>query len=348
MDRRTFLKTGGAAVATTATSAHQAVAQPAILSRTAPLLTVLGSHCEAGYLRDVADRFALKLRQASDDRIRLDFITVTDDGFAAVRDGRANAYFSAEADHIDHHPALTYFGNAASDTGLKADHYSTWLSAGGGQMHWDDLAYDFGIKTVAAAHTGRRNGLWCTDDLSSIADFSGRTLDGPKLTCRLGAALGLSARQTSADGASVVEAMMGATAVLAMNRAPNARIWFRNGFHPAGLVFGFGLARSLWDGMPQSDQALVNGVAFETFHSSVAEHNAHDQEVLPHLLNARGIRADTLPDDVRRAIAHVSDEHLRTICHEDGTASRVHDSFMTFRKTATGLEDPARTDSFVS
>lgn len=348
MDRRTFLKSSGAVAAATATTAaaDQALATPAVTGQTSdPIRTVLSGPFASGYLRDRADRLALRIAEISDNRIRLEFDTSGDDGFGAVAAGKADAYFATDAGQVGRHGVFAYVSGLPGDLGLSPEHFAMWLSAGGGQMHWDSAAAEFGIKALAAGHTGRRTGIWAKQDVTGIADLGGRSIASRVLAMQVANGLGLKGA-TDVD-ADIVEPLMGPTMAMATSVAGERSVWLRDGLNQNGLAVSFGLSLRLWERLPDADKALLTTVAGEAFHENVAEHDAHDREVAPHLFKPRGVRQLALPDDVQRGIRHVSQEVIEALAAQDPATSRIHESYMVFRKNVAGLPDPLHTAALV-
>ena len=345
MDRRSFLKSTSAAAAATATTvaAEQSLAAPAVTTAREEIRAALSPRFQTGYLRDRADRLALRLREISDGALRLEFEMTDDHGLDAVGRGAAVAYFGTEADHVAHHPALAYFSALPGAFGLTPEHFSTWLSAGAGQLHWDEAAAELGVKAFAAGHSGRQPGLWATTDDIALAALPDLTVSTSGIAKIVAGELGL--KVNGANIASdLVEPLAGTTAAMT---EMDHRIWYSNGFNHAGTALSLGVSRALWDRLLQSDQALLTSVATEAYHQAVAEHDAHDREVAPHLFAARNIARKQLPNDIARAISHVSSQVLVDLATQGSTVARIHESYMQFRSTVTGLAAPGRNPAAV-
>ncbi len=61
-----------------------------------------------------------------------------------------------------------------ASAGSAPQHLQTWISLGGGQALWDELAADLGIKPLLAAHTGSRSYLVATERIDSMSALAGR------------------------------------------------------------------------------------------------------------------------------------------------------------------------------
>ena len=227
MDRRSFLKSTSAAAAATATAvaAEQSLAAPAVTTARVEVRTALGPLFQSGYLRDRADRLALRLREISGGALLLEFEDADGSGLDAIGRGDAEAYFGSEADHVPHHPGMAYVSALPGEFGLSPEHFGTWLSAGAGQLHWDDFAAEFGVKAVAAGHSGRQPGLWAKADDVSLSAFQNTTISTFGLAKDVAIELGL--KTDDAYDAELVEPLTGTTAALTQLEH---RIWYSNGF----------------------------------------------------------------------------------------------------------------------
>ena len=350
MDRRTFLKSGVAATAgigaASAVTAEAAAAPP---SSSIALKTALSPHFARGYLRDRADRFAQRLKDMTGGRLTLDLIAAPPgSGIMNVRNGGAAAYFGTEADHIGDHRGLSYFGGLPGGLSLAPEHFATWLSAGGGQLYWDDIAADFGVKSFAVGHSGRRAGLWAARDIENSGKLAGRHgyMIGVAAHAaeRLGVTTGFAADTTP----DLAEPLMGPTAWLADNPKEQNRIWFSDGFHRDGVVLSFGLSLDVWQHISVQDQAILTACANEAYYQSLAEHDAHDTAIAPHLFKARGVEQRRLPDDISKAISHVTAVLLSEWQAGDVVSARIHASHMQFLQNITGTGDAAMPAAAVS
>ena len=344
MDRRTFLKSTGAAAATAGatTAAHAHETDPSVQNQAnvEPIRTRLSPLFQSRYMRDVADRFALRLSELSQKRLQLEFVpeqaTTT---FAAIDSGACDAYIASEAEHLANHPALVFFAGLPGKFGLSPEHQAQWLSAGGGQLLWDDLAAERGVKALNIAHSGRAPGLWSTTDFDMIADLKNQSIRsfglGLQIVEQLGATNSVATSATTSSTAW--ELPMGPTAALSEHTNGPEKFWFRSGLHQNGVAISFGLSSKIWNSLSDTDKALITAAADASYQHSISEHETHDKMVAPHLLKHRRIAVRQLPDDIQRAISHISQSLIENIRSTDTDAARVVDAYMHFSQTVTGV-----------
>ncbi|MEM9356312.1 MAG: hypothetical protein AAGB04_08865 [Pseudomonadota bacterium] len=340
MDRRTFLKSSGvaAATATGTVATQQALAAPAKIEQPIEIATALTPQFQRGYLRDRADRLALSMRSLSDGRIDVQFVEPASSGGQAVQTGQAQAYFGTESDHLSLDSSLGFFAGLPGDLGLKPDEYKSWLTAGGGQMHWDAIAGELGLKSFAAGHSGPAPGLWATTDLVLLEHVQGKGLLASGLTAHVGERLGF-AITASVDTADAVEVPVGRTAAIADGLIGKSKFWLTGGLSNGGHVLSFGLNRELWERLGNSDKALIETCTSEAYNQCVSEHVAHDREVAPVLMAHRGIERRQWQDELQRAIAHASAQVVEEVAGSSKQSRNLSENYMFFRRSVTGSSE---------
>lgn len=340
MDRRTFLKSGGVAAAATATgtvTVNSSLAAPAIASNHVQIRTALGPQFQKGYLRDRADRLALSLRSLSSGRIDIQFVKTDEKLGQHLGGAEVQAYFDSESEHIGMHEGFGFFAGLPGDQGLKPDDFKTWLSAGGGQLHWDAIAAEFGLKSFPAGHSGIA-GLWSNTDLVLLEHLQGQRLFTSGLAARVGEGLGFQISQ-SAAAADMIELPVGQTAALADGLTERSKFWFADGIARNGQILSFGLGLDLWGQLTDSDKALIETCTAEAYHQCVSEQMAHDRQVAPTLLAHRGIERRQWQDEVRRAIDHVSAQTVAQIAETSKESRALYENYMFFRQSVTGANE---------
>lgn len=350
MDRRTFLvATGAAAAAGTATSA---VAEDRALNtfdvRPRPDARVLRARLSplfsAPYFRDLAERFASRLIEISDGRMRIAFAEGRTG--SAMRDG---IWFGSADERAGDIPALAYFAGLPGDLGLSADMHRAWLMAAAGQLMWDDVASDAGFKPFMIGHTDNSAGGWAARELATIGDVHGASVSAAGLAGRVAERLGARTTVVAASelgaaftGAKVVyaEPLVPFTAAAADGLADHGAIWIRDGLRPAGAVLAAAVDLRLWHSLSAADQAALCACAALTDTENAAAQRAHQTLVAPHIKAARRINATAFTDVIAAAVRHATRELVADTAGRNGDAAPIHQAYMAFRSAATGLPDP--------
>ena len=340
MDRRGFLKSTSAAAALAATTTA-ATAKPDDAPIAAPAvnthptqefrLGVAWAETVAGPA-DLAHRLAIRIREASDGRIRLslDFKNSTD----------AEFIHSSEHTRAALHPAFSYFAGLPASAGLNGLDLKAWISTGGGQDLWDRLAADFGDKPLLAGHLGANPVLWSRREIEGGAGLRGLRIavDGP--TIDLARALGAAphevapARIAEALANGEVDAVEHSATLnsMAIGLPAAARFAVTPSLTPAGTAIALRIRSNVWDKLGQADQALISACAAEIYSISLSEARFAENLLLETLGSRGGIHARIMPSEVSTALPHLSQAIVAALSGHDVAARRVNASYMTFRR----------------
>lgn len=345
MDRRTFLKSTGAAAAATAaaTSAgarekapgaapEASPAAPAILTGSRRLSVMAAPVARIGEGAHAALRgLARALSLVTDGRIGLDIIE-QDRGVELVQRGEADAYLGVEGDDLDQRPALLAFTGLPAALDDTPGLYRPWLAAGGGQDVWDTIAAGYGIKPLLAGQI--ETILWATDQPTELRPVLSHLRQGARGFDRI---LG-----ETADATMSVDTLMFAItpcspgavmATLASGATPDLRQAFTGWSSPLHLTLG--IRRSLWDDLPAADRLLIEALVAAEGARLEAERTA-EQMAVREIMQARGARLLSGPPPSLRFAWQTAALVARTrILQNEPEAQRAFASYTAFRS----LED---------
>jgi TRAP-type mannitol/chloroaromatic compound transport system substrate-binding protein len=329
MDRRDFLKVGGAA-AVTAGSTGAATARPAP--------TILPGATELRLaspdLPDVPglapDRLARRIELATGGRYRI--IAEPDTSAADLVFGNVNR-------RRDQHPAFAFFAGLPLGQGLDAPTQQTWLAVGGGQILWDDLAGRFGFKPLIAGHTGPSGGLWATRRLETASDLSGARVhvDGlaADVVCALGAVptrlMVADLRAGLAEGRIEAAELLAPLVLAAPDLQPLAQRLYSPGLNASGAVLSLDVRRQVWDGLSAADQAILEACAAEAHMQGLAEAQAHDLMAAQIASTAKWPVKSELGAELSASLHRAAGEALAELAVHDPDAGRIRDSYQAFR-----------------
>jgi len=351
MDRREFLKSTGAAAAaattaaavTGAAAAETALAAPAISKGLHELRLVMPWADGFAGPADQAHRLGQRIVTMSEGRIRVLPSFGVVNGLAALRSGEADLYFASEHDNLEAHRGLAYFAGLPGDHGLNPQHLQTWIGLGGGQMLWDELAADLGVKPMLAAHTGSRSYLLATERVDAMSALAGRKAHVQGLARDVARGLGL--EPVSVAPAHLAEAMRtgdvlaaecgGAITSYALGLHAAAPYWAGTSINRHGAALSLGIGRALWDRLSAADQAMFAAAASAEFQLSLAEEEAHR-----HLLYPEPAADHTWPlaSELSHAIRRVADAIVAHTAGADAQTRRINDSHAAFRRSAVGTD----------
>ena len=344
MDRREFLKsTGAAAAAATAASAtaQPTLAAPAVAAGLQELR--LAMPWAEGYAgpADWAHRLGQSIMQLSGGRYRIVPTFAVADGLAAVSADDADLYFGGDPDA---HRGLAFFSGLPGDRGMSPQHLQTWVSVGGGQALWDDLAGELGVKPLLAAHTGRHSYLLATERVESMAGLAGRKAHLHGLARDVGRGLGL--EPVTLVPSELAGAMRrgdvlaaecgGAITSYALGLPGVAPHSAGTSFNRNGTAFFLGILRALWDGFGSAEQAMFAAAAAGEYQQSLAEEDAHRRMLLP---DAPAERTWPIAAELAHAIRRVADAVVAHAAGTDARTRRISDSYTAFRHAVVGADE---------
>lgn len=251
MDRRSFLKTTGAAagVATLPVTASASEPFPAPAVSQGRRQLRLGT------------RFPLDQPGTSTFLMRLA------DSIAAMSDGRieleAPSAVGAPADLMlgfpegppsDQELALALDIVAGIPGGLDEPRALGWLHVCGGARLWSDIAFDGGLRQLYAGHTGLWPRLWSRLPEAVIETVTGIGIDTSGIGARI--ARGLGARIAPAPEATLVESLSPTCDLVSRLPATHAYVSLTP-FHDTGRIVALTTTRQLWETLSSSDQAIL-------------------------------------------------------------------------------------------
>jgi len=336
MDRRDFLKTGGAVVATGAAVVAPAGAAepgpavaPAILPG-AKAITLATTWAPQGP-GAAHERLARRIEMATDGRYRIEVGAGADPDLVYGPAGRP-------AD-----PAFAFFAGLPFGQGLDARAQQTWLAVGGGQTLWDDLAAERGFKPLVAGHTGAGGGVWSTARLEQVSDLAGVTVGVQDGICA-DAVRALGAVPVAIDPgdvkAALAEGRVDAADWLAPHAAtdlqPLAQRLYRPGFKRDGVVLSLEVGLSLWERMSAADQAILEACAAEEHRLSLAEAYAHALLAAPAETPAKWPVRLGFSAELSRALEAAARDAVAGLARSSDVARRIHDSHQAFRRMLGG------------
>jgi TRAP-type mannitol/chloroaromatic compound transport system substrate-binding protein len=330
MDRRDFLKVGGAA-AVTAGSAGAATA------RSAP--TILPGATELRLaspdLPDVPglapDRLARRIELATGGRYR---ITAAPDVAAA------DLVFGSVNRQRKLHPAFAYFAGLPLGIGLDHAKHQTWLAIGGGQMLWDDLAARFEFKPLAAGHTGPSGGIWTSSyRLEARLDLRGIRMHIEGLAAEVVKLLGATPLHVDVDdlrrelfvGYIDAAELLAPLVLAAPDLQPLAKRLYSPGLNTGGSLRSLDVRREVWDRLGASDQAIFEACAAEAWAQSQVEAQGHQLMAAQLATTAKWPVRSPLGAELMSALERTARDVLGQVAGYDLDAQRIHDSYQAFR-----------------
>lgn len=335
MDRREFLiSTGGtAAVAALSGTAAKAaggggeiLAAPAIATKRQTLsFSMPWADTGRGY-GDSARRLALRVHEATDGRITFALAASRDE--AQVTHGPA---YTARPGGADELRALAYFSGLPGSAGLAIHDHIAWLTVGGGQMLWDDLARDRGVKPLAAGHSGAQGLIWSKEPVEALAALEGRKIAAMGAGADVARGLGLEpVALDQAEASDFVEAG-GAFQAMALDIHRSHGYALDGGLSQRGTLMALEIKLDAWEGLHPGDRARIALAAEAELSASLAEARAHEAMVRGMLSSAFGIKIAPMPAEIAAARDRVAEAVVAHIAAAGERAQRIDQSYMAFK-----------------
>ena len=344
MKRRELIKSGVAAA--TAAGVSTLVA-PAIAQERIEIAIVSTWPRDFPGLGTGAQRFAKRLSDMSDGRFAVQYFAAGErvgafDSFDEVASGNAQIYHAADYYWKGKHPAWAYF--TAVPFGLTYTEINAWIRFGGGQELWDELAGESGLKNLMCGNTGVQMGGWFRKEMNSADDFKGLKMRIPGLGGDVLAKLGAS--PVSVPGGQIYENLISGTIDAtewvgpwndeAMKFYEAAKYYYYPGMHEPGSMLAAGINKDFWEGLSNSDKAMVEAAASMENDVMMAEFNAKNGSSLARLINDQGVQLKKFSDDIYDSFGEAAEEvFAETVEHSD-LAKRVHESFVQTRSDVGG------------
>jgi TRAP-type mannitol/chloroaromatic compound transport system substrate-binding protein len=335
MDRRDFLKStigAGALAGSVAGSGMAAVAAPAVVTHRTVAFAMPWRAAVAGYADDGL-RLARRIENACDGALRFDIVHGE-----GARDGEGLAFVPAQS-RVATHAAFAFFAGLPGRSALHASELEGWLTTGGGQDLWDELAAAHGFKPLLAGHTGSDPVLWSRARIQTPEDLAGRRILARGLAAEVVRALGGSVAgaderiaQTAmeADDLDAVEwgSLVHAAAVGVPARYP---FGLRGAFGSAGSAMSLEVDIDLWESLPSSQRTMIAAMAAAEFRESLADTAATRRMTEAAVMARFGAAIDHPSFEFRSAVDRIAAVVVAHAAAADPMAARVNASYAVYR-----------------
>ncbi|MCH9764410.1 MAG: hypothetical protein K0U34_00240 [Alphaproteobacteria bacterium] len=364
MDRRNFLKsvTGAAtAVAATAATAEardatgvaevSPLAAPSSIPTRRTLRLALAWPDNAQGFSDFCRQFAARVSALTDGTISISVDANQRDGLEAVSRGDADCYCGLEHHHRVQESSLSFFAGLPGRNAMTGQVFHNWLTVGGGQAHWDNVAASLGMKAMAIAHSGPRAGLWSRVPIDSLKALTGRTVFAEGLGEDVVRALGGevysgpsdTVSTALADGRLFAAEPGGLMAAVAAGLPTHAYRHSGPGINRHGVVAAFGIRKSIWDTLSDGERAILESAAAANYHETLAFAASYDALMTKACKTQHNIAFEELTREVQDAIDRVSDIIVAHVAASDLHAQQINASYMTFRDASQSFDAAAPT-----
>lgn len=351
MDRRSFLKKGGAVAGAAAT----AFAAPAIAQARKEMVIVSTWPRDFPGLGISAQRLAARITELTEGRIVTTYYAAGEkvgafDAFDEVASGNSQAYNAADYYWKGKHPGWAYFTSVPF--GLTYTEIDAWIKFAGGQQLWDEIGDQFGLKCLNCGNTGVQMGGWFNKEIETADDLKGLKMRIPGLGGDVLSKLGAST--VTLPGGQIYENLVShaidATEWVGpyndyfMKFYEAAKYYYYPGMHEPGSMISFGMNKSWWSSLSKLDQAIIEAACNEENSRQMAETNAENGKYLTKLIKEHGVQLRRFSDEIYDSFGEAAQAVFDEVRQHSPLAAKIHDSFAAVRDDVgrwTGLSDAA-------
>jgi len=351
MQRRDFLKLGGAAAVTgglAGCGGAQSGDAPTVRS-TKRYRWTLGLFVPEDWAiwGEGLQRFATIVDTLSAGRMEIKVVGKGGDAgplsiFESVSDGdmemgHAAAYFwdGKAGDDLRASPFFT-----TVPFGMTAAGQYAWLLGGGGQELWEELYAPFDLVPIVLGSTGLQAGGWFNKPIETLADLKdikmrlpglgGKVLDraGGKAETLPGHELYMALETGRIDATEWIgpyhDTMIGFHEV--------ADHYYTGGWHEPGSVLELLINKPAWEGLDAELQGAIRAAAAEVDRWMLAQWRAKDATAYAELQRKEGLTMQPYPAEVITALKPFAQEVLAEVRDSGPLARRIHDSYVEFQE----------------
>ncbi len=332
MERRKFLK--GAAIAGTGA----ALAAPAIAQGGKTLTIVSTWPRDFPGLGLSAQRLAERIAELSQGALQTEYFAAGErvgafDVFDEVASGNSQAYIAADYYWGGKHPGFNYFTSVPF--GMTTPEWNAWLKFGDGQALWDELAGEFGLKSLPCGSTGTQAGGWFNKEINSPEDLNGLKMRIPGLAGAVMSKLGVST--VSLPGSQIYENLVSGAIEATewvgpyndyfMKFYEAAKYYYTAGMHEPGGGLAFGMNKSWWEGLSEYEQAIITAACYEEAAAQHEEAAFNNGTYLTKLVDEHGVQTRQFGEEVWDAFGDAAEEVFEETRDHSPLAAKINDSF---------------------
>lgn len=344
MERRTFLS--GAALA----GAGAALAAP-VVAQERKIMTIVST-----WPRDFpglgisAQRLAAKITELSEGRLTTEYFAAGErvgafDVFDEVAAGNSQAYIGSDYYFTGKHPAFAYFTTVP--LGMTTQEWLSWIKYMGGQELWDELAGEFGLRTIGCGTTGLQAGGWFRKEVNSPDDFKGLKFRIPGLGNSLMSKLGAS--PVSVPGSQIYENLVSGAVDAAewvgpyndyfMKFYEAAKYYYTGGVHEPGGCVAFSMNRTFLDSLSDWEKAVIQTACDQEVIDSQSECMALNGEYLQKMVDNHGVEVRAFNEDIWDAFGVAAEEMFADVRAHSDFATRVDDEYQAALRILGGYQE---------
>jgi len=338
MDRRTFIRSSGAAAAALPVLAAPAIAQQApeitwrMTSSFPKTLDILYS---------TAEQFARFVAEATDNRFQIQVFPAGEIApalEAANEVGRGSIEMCQTASYYYWGKDPTFAFGTAVPFGLNARQQNAWMYHGGGMELMNEFFATHNLVAFPSGNTGAQMGGWFRKEINSLEDLKGLKFRIAGFGGAVISKLGVVPQQLS--GADVYPALEKGTIDATEFVGPAddeklglykvAKYYYYPGWWEGGAMLHNMVNLAKWNELPKAYQAIVMAGCQMANGSMLANYDFKNPAALKRLV-ANGAVLRPFPQDVMSACFDAARDSYAEIGAKNAAFKKIHDAMMAYR-----------------
>ena len=253
--------------------------------------------------------------------------------FDAIRNGTIDCGVSAPYYWISKHKAIPFFCTVPS--GMTAIEKFAWVTYGGGQVLWDKLYSQFGLKSLLSGNTGVQMGGWFRSEIKSIDDFKGIKMRIPGIGAEIINKLGGTAVNMPAG--EIMPALQQGVIDAAEWVGPwvdkisgfhkITKYYYGPGIHEPGTANELIMDLSKWSNLPNNLKEIIINACHSVYIESLGEYMYQNSLSLNELENKYGVIINHFPDELTKKMFEISREVVKSFSNLGKIHKEIYNSW---------------------
>lgn len=224
--------------------------------------------------------------------------------------------------------------------GPDAKEYTAWWYYGGGQEMWDEITAPYDIKTIHCGTLVPEASGWFREEITSVADLSGKKMRffglGASVMGKLGVeaqSMGLADTMSALNTGAIDSAELGFPFLdNLVGMYEHANHYYFPGWHQQTSFLSLIINIDTWNDIDAKNQAIIETACEAQMLRTMAEGEAVQLEPLAKMQAENGVIVHTWPDEILAAYESAWNEVVAEKSAEDADFKRAWESISTFRE----------------
>jgi TRAP-type mannitol/chloroaromatic compound transport system substrate-binding protein len=341
MERRSFIKSAGIGLATTATAAT--IAAPAIAQSQPEIRWRLASSFPKSLdtIYGGAEVIAKRVAEATDNKFQIRVFASGEivpglQVLDAVQNNTVECGHTVSYYYVGKDPTFCF--DSALPFGLNARQQNAWMTHGGGLELMREFFNDYNIIHFPAGNTGTQMGGWFRKEINTIDDLKGVKMRIAGFAAAVISKLGVAPQQLPAS--DILQALEKGTIDAAEWIGPHddeklgmhkvAKFYYYPGWWEGGAMVHVQVNKEKWEGLPKTYKAVMRAAAAQAHNQLVGRYDTLNPIALKKLL-AAGTQLRPFSENIMDACFKAANEVYAEIGAKNEDFKKHWESVKAFR-----------------